>query len=134
MSTFTATEPEPTTPEQRATAADRAWFEHHPQATDYRRPTVPGEFGPGLYFDGGRTHVTRLLAGVTYRVGQFAAFEDPNALRIARTPQWRPWAPEGAEIPPEIAAADALYRTPEALAVLALLEAEDTIKNEGEAA
>lgn len=127
MTTFTATEPEPTTPEDHATAQDQEFFEQHPQATDYRRPAVLGEFGAGLYYDGGRTHVTRLLDGLYYRVGAFAAFGDPQAVRIARTPQWRPW---GAEIPPEIAEADALYRTPEALAVIALLEAEDKIRKE----
>jgi len=136
MDQFTAalpTEPEPT-PEQRATDADHAWFGHHPQATEYRRPMILGEFGPGLYYDGGRTHVTRFAEGLHACVGQFTAFADPDALRVARTPQWRPWAPEDAQIPEAIRAADAVCRTPEAQAVLALLEAEDKIKSEGGAA
>jgi hypothetical protein len=136
MTEFTATpaEVETPTPEESATNLDRAFFNAHRSATEYRRPMTLGEFGPGLYYDGGRTHVTRLLDGVFYRVGPFAAFDDPDALRVARTPQWRPWAPEDGQIPGTIRAADAVYRTPEAQAVLALLDAEEKIKNEGEAA
>jgi hypothetical protein len=131
MKDFTA---RPETPAERANASDREWFERHPDAADYRRPTVLGEHGPGLYYDPGRTHVTQLGEGLYYRVGNYAAFDDPDALAIARTPQWRPWVPPGAAVPPDIAADDAVYRTPEAQAVLAVLAAEDTIRSEGEAA
>ncbi|MFF0704980.1 hypothetical protein ACFYVC_32225 [Streptomyces tendae] len=113
-----------TTPAEQAETADRAWFRAHPGATAYRRPTVPGEHGPGLYYDGGRSVVTLLAPGVTYRVGQFCAFTDPDAVAVARTPQWRPWTPPGGAVPPAVAAADAEYRTPAAQAVLAVLEAE----------
>ncbi|MFI6349117.1 hypothetical protein [Streptomyces sp. NPDC050560] len=124
------------TPAERAAAHDREFFARHPGADEYRRPTVRGEFGPGLYFDGGRTHVTLLAPGATYRVGQFTAFEDPDAVAVARTPQWRPWVAPGGAVPPAVAAADAEHRTPEAQAVLAVLEAEDTTRSEqdGEAA
>ena len=106
MTTFTPpTEPEPT-PEQRAADADRAWFERHPHATDYRRPAVLGEFGPGLYFAGGRTVVTQFAPGLRHRAGQFAAFEDPEAVAVASTPQWSVWT-DGTPVPPEVAAADA---------------------------
>ncbi|MFG2544359.1 hypothetical protein ACGFOM_18150 [Streptomyces sp. NPDC048594] len=112
------------TPADRADRIDREWFARHPNATEYRRPTVPGEHGPGLYMDGGRSVVTLLAPGVIYAVDNFAPFTDPDAVAVARTPQWRPWTPPGAVVPPDIAAADAVYRTPEAQAVLAVLEAE----------
>jgi hypothetical protein len=137
MTEFTATPPAPATPtpEECATAVDRVWFAAHPFSAEYRRPMILGEFGKGLYYDGGTTHVTRFSEGLYYCVGQFAYFDDRDAVRIARTPQWRPWAPEGTVIPKRIRTADALYRTPEAQAVLALLEAEGKIRaGEGDAA
>ncbi|MBZ6252187.1 hypothetical protein KVH27_27960 [Streptomyces olivaceus] len=133
MSTFTPQAAHgPLEPAEQAAQQDRAWFQAHPDATGYRRATVRGEHGPGLYFDGGRTHVTQAAPGLYLRVGQFCAFDDPDAVAVARTPQWRPWTAPGGSVPPEIAAADAMYRTPAAQAVLAVLEAEDTIRSEQE--
>ncbi|MFJ7242828.1 hypothetical protein ACIQWB_37710 [Streptomyces olivaceus] len=133
MSTFDAQAAHgPLSPAEQAAQQDQDWFAMHPSIPEYRRATIPGEHGEGIYLDGGQTVVSLLAPGVIVRVGSFAPFDDPDAVAVARTPQWRPWTPPGGAVPPEIAAADAVYRTPEAQAVLALLEAEDTIRSEQE--
>lgn len=41
---------------ERASAADRAWFEEHPHAAEYFRPLIPGEF-PQIFAPGTKVHV-----------------------------------------------------------------------------
>jgi hypothetical protein len=116
-------------PEEEANALDTAWFAAHPFATEYRREQVVGELGEGMYREGLRTHVTKLMEGVFYRVGNHVGFDDPTAIVLARLPYFIPWG----EVPEDIRAERERYDCPEAHAILALLEAEDKIKAEGEA-
>jgi hypothetical protein len=47
---------------------DRRYFEEHPDATTYIRPSVPGELGPPMeYYAGKLTIVTQWRQGVRHR-------------------------------------------------------------------
>ncbi|MER6329252.1 hypothetical protein ABT298_07920 [Streptomyces sp. NPDC001034] len=71
-----------------ASDQDRKWFDQHPGAGHYFRPTVVGEFGPGRYLQGGRTKVVQLGPGLRARTG--SAFLEPEfSAQLAELPaEW----------------------------------------------
>ncbi|MET7639349.1 hypothetical protein [Streptomyces sp. NPDC005438] len=95
------------TPAERADAYDCEFFARHPGTDEYRRPTITGEHGPGLYFDGGRTHQLHFASSLHHRPGQFSAFEAPDVVAVASTPQWSIWT-DGMPVQSEVSAADAV--------------------------
>lgn len=111
-------------PEERAQEMDRAFFATHPDTLEYRRPSIPGELGPGLYLETGRTYVAT-LAGELMRVGNFVAFTDSDALHVALLPTWSPWAEKPEEIPEDIRERAEWTRSPEGRAAWVVLEAEE---------
>ncbi|MCX4612111.1 hypothetical protein [Streptomyces mirabilis] len=71
-----------------ASDQDRKWFEQHPDADRYFRPTVIGEFGPGRYPKGGRTKVAQLGPGLRARTGSAFLELEFSAQLVELPPAW----------------------------------------------